>query len=238
MLSRTAVFTFVGFNTLYSLSTRMAATNHTLLHSVPTILRKGITHLSITLKLPLKFFQTLEGLPEDPVTASEGTEQEFRTAQSWMRLGSMLGHFSSLNRLCLWFDHSEPCTWSVVNERKLLSPLLTQLSTTGIDVSIIFPKLHPRYEREDRHFINKPLGRSVQLHRKLRQAYFVQETGQGEIEIEIVEKQDFPIWRDFFTDISLAEIEAFERRGWENGRDMDAEYQVITDDLWGYHGCI
>jgi hypothetical protein len=236
LLSRTAVFTFIGLETFYSLSKRVAATNHTLLNNVPTVLQRDIIYLSITLRLPLNFFQSVEGLPEDPATTLEGTEQGFVTAQSWMQLGSMLGQFSSLTSLRLWFDHSEPCTWSVVNERRLLSPLLTQLSTTGIDVSVILPKLHPRHEREDRHFISKPLGTFVQLHRQLRQEYYVQETSQGDI--EIVTKLDFPFFQDFFPGMPLAEIEAWERKLWDCGRDMEAEYEEETKYGFGCPPCL
>jgi hypothetical protein len=119
----------------------------------------------------------------------------------------------------------------VVNERNLLSPLLTQLSTTGINVSIILTKLHPRHERKDRHFLSKPLGTFVQLHRQLRQEYYVQETNQGDF--EIVEYLDFPASRVFWDHTSLAETEDIERRGWENGRDMDAEFREVVDSMTG-----
>jgi hypothetical protein len=213
----------------------MAATDPTLLNSAPTMLQQSITQLSITLRLPLEFFQSLEALGDNHTVSPDKTEQALTTAKTWIQISAALGRLSTLARLRLWFDHSDPRTWSLVNERMLLSPLLTQLSSTRINVSIILPTLHPQYEHEDRHLITKLPGRSIQLCRNLRQEFYLQETSQGGI--EVVEKSDFPFFRDFF-DMPMAEIEAWERKGWDQGRDMEAEYLAEADRLWGSHGNI
>jgi hypothetical protein len=160
-------------------------------------------------------------------------------------LGSTLGHLSTLKQLSLWFDHSDTCSWTMVNERKLLSPLLAHLSRTFINVSIILPKLHPLHEREDRHFINVSLGKSVRLHRTLRQRWHSHQYSLNSM--EVIHKPDFPLGYDIVelydgtwagvgetpgvkhlsTVEAMAQIEEEERRDWKEGVDVERKIQDI-----------
>jgi hypothetical protein len=157
---------------------------------VPVVLQQGITHLSITLRLPLEFFEVVELW--DGHHIANISEEVAQNVRHWMRFGITLGRISTLTKLRLWLDHSDTRSWSVVNERRLLSPLLAHLSNTSIHFAIILPKLHPLYQRESRHFTRECFG--VRLHRTLRQRWYSDEISPGNT--RVVHKPDFPILFD------------------------------------------
>jgi hypothetical protein len=233
--SRTAVVQINHLETLYSLSQWDPIQDRANLDNFSTTLQRSITRLDITMRLPLEFFQSLEEIQEQPTVVPEAADQISATVNLWKQLAPMLSGFSTLTRLSIWLDHSHSCTWSMVNECKLLSDILTWLATTDINVSIILPNLHPLYEREDRHLMEKQLGRSIQLHRTLRQRYHVHEVGPGVGEIFF--KPDFPLYYDLqdAEEGSLGEFEAIERRQWKEGVDVELGYRDLVNHRNVYH---
>ncbi|KAF1841197.1 uncharacterized protein K460DRAFT_410587 [Cucurbitaria berberidis CBS 394.84] len=214
LLARTAVFHITDLETA------------NFLHERPLLLcsmQLRLTQLSITLRPPIKFYQSLER-PDDDTTM----EPELASAtQTWSRLGSIIRQFNRLSRLWIWLDHDDPCSWSLVNERATLQPLITQLSgSPNLKISIYLPRLHPKYEREDWHYTSET-PTPFHLHRKLRQRWHGVEKGQGRF--QVIHKVDFPFLIDIigFDEMSMVEVEEEERKGWRKGTDME----LVVEDL-------
>jgi hypothetical protein len=188
----------------------------------------NVTQLSITLRLPLKFFQTLEQPSENAAILAESDIASLGV-KSWLRLSSVISQLNKLTKLRLWLDYDEPGYWTVVNEKALLEPLLTELSNTksSLEVIVVLPKLHPKYERGYRHFVDGKLPGGARLHRALRQSYW---KDCGHVE----HKPDFPFMLDMIEvcDWSLDEVEVWERNQWKQGHDMEREF---WDMLPGNH---
>jgi hypothetical protein len=223
------------------------------LHDVPVALRQGITHLSITLRLPLEFFELVELWDEHHIIGT--SEEVAQDVRNWMHLGITLSRISTLTKLRLWLDHSDTRSWSVVNERRLLSPLLAHLSNTGIQIAIILPKLHLLYQRESRHFIGEYFG--VRLHRTLRQRWYSHELSPGHI--QVLHKPDFPILFGIVEIIdgtfeapelcrndgilptvdAMARVEKLERDIYEQGHNEEYVKAIVKDvidpKLFGLH---
>jgi hypothetical protein len=224
--------------TLNHLSEQLAAGSPSHVNNIPPVLRNGITRLSITLRLPFAFFETISE-PEEALQVA--TPPWF-----WQQIGHMLSRLSSLMKLRLWFDHSHTSSWSLVNERNLLSPLLAHLSTTPLDVAMILPKLHPLHENEDSHFMNEHDAKPIRLHRTLRQGWHSLEGT-----IDVVKRYDFPITADLLhlldgsciipgqdpEDLPLsmveeiADLEEWERGLYKEGYDAELVEGVVKDVL-------
>ncbi|KAI4945031.1 hypothetical protein J4E91_008376 [Alternaria rosae] len=130
---------------------------------------ENVSRLSITLKLPFGFFQSVERLSSNDSTSLD-TDLATQQASLWQRLGSSLSRFKALKKLDLWLDHTEPQFWAVVNERSTLDTLLTQLSGhPDLDVTVTLPMLHPKFEQDERHYIEEEISPNVRVHRVLRQ---------------------------------------------------------------------
>jgi hypothetical protein len=224
--------------TLNYLSAQLAAGSPSLVNNVPPVLRNGITRLSITLRLPFAFFET--------TNAPEKALQVATPAWFWQQIGHMLSRLDSLTKLRLWLDHSNTSSWSLVNERNFLSPLLAHLSTRSLDVAMILPKLHPLHESADLHFMNQDEVKPIRLHRTLRQGWH---TLPGTI--EVVKQYDFPITADLLDlldgscvipgqdaeDLPLsmveeiADLEEWERDLYTEGHDAEFVGGIVRDIL-------
>lgn len=77
-ISRTAITHFTDLETLAGLATKSPAPS-------PDHLPIQITHLSLILRMPLRFLYSLEALQQ---YGPSSTEQESWTAQTWTRIGS------------------------------------------------------------------------------------------------------------------------------------------------------
>jgi len=194
----------------------------------------NVIRLSITLKLPLAFFWSVERLScNDP--ASSETDSAAQQASIWQRLGSTLGRFKALKKLDLWLDHNETQYWAVVNERSTLDPLLAQLNRRcDLEVTITLPMLHPRFENDERHYIEEKITPNVRVHRVLRQKRHAVTNATGDI--RIVKENDFPFMYEAYEqyDMSLAEIVSREREEWREGRDMEkvsSGFNLLTGKL-------
>jgi hypothetical protein len=214
LLSRAIITNVTDLDTLRILAEHTAMNDFALLSGVPNILQKGISRLSITLRLPLEFFQSLEA------------QQTRHDGQTWLQICST-PFFGTLTSLTLWLDHTSTSTWSLVNERSFLHPLLDALLPTNVQVVIILPKLHPLHECPDRHFLTTRIGKKAYVYRKLRQRYRSRDDC-----LVVVHVPDYPYFLDFYENLSLAEVEEYERAGWEKGHDMElfAEMERIELD--------
>lgn len=135
--------------------------------------------LSVNLRLPLATCQVFE-----TPTSSEALQPNL---SAWTNLPRTISHLPNLNRLHIWLDHSDPSSWSLVNERAILSPLL---SLQNIRISINLPKLHPNHESSERHFIDDC---PFPIHRRYRQRSFaVNQVRNGVTTVEYQARPDFP----------------------------------------------
>ncbi|KAF1995305.1 hypothetical protein P154DRAFT_445728 [Amniculicola lignicola CBS 123094] len=177
-----------------------------------------IRELSITLRLPLNFFLSLEE-PED------GRQELARS--TWCKLDKILHQLSELRALRLYLDHDGTDTWTLVNERKTLEPITRLANSKDLVILVTLPKLHPKYEKEDRHFTDSLSGDPFPIRRMQRQQYHgipnrLDESGQERYKVE--EILDFPIlteFLEFFYEYSIERCEAEERKMWARGDDVE-----------------
>jgi len=188
-----------------------------------TSLFNNVTRLSITLRLPHPLCHALERVYDSRMSAPEVACD----IQIWLQLGATLTQLKKLRKLRIWLDHDEACSWSVVNERALLSSLTPLCTIEGLDVSISLPKLHPMHEADDRHFVKGSYTR-FRLIRRLRQCHHGGKPGGPP---EVIIKHDFPVSLELKDIISewddgpmptLAEVEEEERQQWMSGTDVEA----------------
>ncbi|KAF2116813.1 hypothetical protein BDV96DRAFT_598659 [Lophiotrema nucula] len=172
-----------------------------------------VTQLSITLRLPLEFSDALEN-PEDTTVVKPELAKALKI---WRQLGTTISLLENLRALQIWLDHDEPGTWSVVNERAVLAPFTPIFRNTHLTTTQSLPKLHPKFEKEQRHFVHESQA-PCQLQRRLRRRVHTWETVNGR-EIPVL-KADFPFSWDIY-DKSIEETEAQERVDWMNGIDVE-----------------
>jgi hypothetical protein len=227
LLVRTSMVQITEFGTLDCLNGHLATVEHALSGFFPAKLCE-ITRLGITLRLPLQFFQALENLPKNVATTSE-LDPESAGLKPWLQLGSTLSQLESLTKLELWLDYDEAGSWSVVSERALLDPLLTQLHSqhSSLEISVTLPKLHPKYEQEYRHYVDGELPGNARLQRVLRQTCHTRVDAKGDA--YVIEEPDFLFMFDFFW--TVEEVEEMERKMWINGEDVEAFRDGIIKDF-------
>jgi hypothetical protein len=109
----------------------------------------------------------------------------------------------------------------------LLDTLLTQLHSqhSSLEVSVTLPKLHPKYEQEDRHYVNGELPGNARLQRALRQTHHAQGDAY------VIEEPDFPLMIDFWW--TVEEAEEMERKMWIKGEDVEAFRDEIIEESRG-----
>ncbi|KAH8722874.1 hypothetical protein GQ44DRAFT_774655 [Phaeosphaeriaceae sp. PMI808] len=190
-----------------------------------------IKELHVTLRLPIAAYNEL-------TTNNEGYSSSSFLVPSflstWSQLPLAIERLRSLQRLRIWLDHDEPCSWSIVNERAILNPLVS-LNRNGFDVSINLPKLHPRWETPNRHFTDDSAPFLLPIHRRYRQRYHSILLSDGSLyqqhspdfpeTYEAIE--DFEVW-GFATKL---EAEELEKRNWKLGHDPVAEYRELYRTL-------
>jgi hypothetical protein len=187
----------------------------------PSLLLK-ITSLSIVLKLPLHFYESLEKLErfEDVL---EDTSDDIR---AWLRIDSTMRLFHNLKRLQIWFEHNDSCTWTVVNERVLVSPLARLIQDKDIEMTLSLPKLHPKFAQDSRHYTGDSVT-PFRLHRRLRQNWHGTMSADGILKRNY--RVDFPFFQEIadFEDRTMGDVERSERSGWMAGMDMEEEVEIL-----------
>ena len=129
-MSRTTVFNITDLRDLEHISRKTMDfitpdSSYTL-----RVLERGIARLNITLRWPLQAFRDFEKSPAAVSGCQEQEEQDSPISEAWTETGEILRNMETLTRLRLWFDHSEPSTWALVNEKALLDPLIAKMSKT------------------------------------------------------------------------------------------------------------
>jgi hypothetical protein len=109
------------------------------------------------------------------------------------------------------WDHDGQESWTVVNERAIVSFLTPLAILPGPDITLDLPKLHPKIETPERHFTDNSLPLHFPTNRILWQRSF-----DGDIErgvLSVMYKADFLfLWRYVGTnfevdDMTVAELE-------------------------------
>jgi hypothetical protein len=188
-----------------------------------------ISRLSITLSLPLPFFQAIAASPSsDQDRAPSNLEDDLST---WSHIASrLLIQLPRLRKLHIWLDHNGKEYWSVVNERAILAPIeALKTSNPGLKLVCVLPKVHPRIEDRQRHYLgdedntgnSEESSSRLEIHRILRQRYRVVERSTGYK--YVIYAQDFPHILDnpLCDCMSLAEKEEFEGTMWRAGENVD-----------------
>jgi hypothetical protein len=194
-----------------------------------------ISKLSITLSLPLAFFQAIEAAyrasPDREIGSSAGIEDD--SVGTWLHLHSrLLIQLPKLRKLRVWLDHNVDRYWSVVDERAILGPMeVLRTSNPALELVCVLPNPHPRIEDRQRHYLPVDVDEEEEssshlvVHRVLRQRYrVVEDRDTGDKTITLV--SDFPVLfkHRLFEKWPLADVENYERALWRTGLDVRQEF--------------
>jgi hypothetical protein len=186
----------------------------------------SVKRLHLTFRFPLAFYKILEQLTTPSAAESSlnpnahGVNTGLNSQITlWLQLYDVIAQLKKLSKLQISLDHDDKKTWSIVNERVILSPLTPFGSQTDFKFVVDLPKLHPHWEKPVRHFTADSSRPPFTVHRRLRQGYFGTTDNQGQL--CAMSYVDFPSLRDHhgLQHLPLEELESFERKLWEGGDD-------------------
>jgi hypothetical protein len=132
-----------------------------------------ITSLSISLRLLLAFCKALEA------ETSAGSSSESLEVMAWRDLSDVLAKLRKLRILRFRLDHDGQESWTVVNERAIVSFLTPLAILPGLDITVDLPKLHPKLETPERHFTDNSPPPPFPTNQILRQRCFGEDNGRG-----------------------------------------------------------
>ncbi|KAJ8132581.1 hypothetical protein O1611_g1036 [Lasiodiplodia mahajangana] len=200
--------------------------------------RLNVRKINIALRLPVGFYKTLES-----ETAISTADQHMNAASTacttWATLWPAVCQCQQLRSLCIWLDHDNEYSWSVVKERLALRHITAALSERSqahpreglprIDILVNLPNLHPGIARLDTHFTQDGPPLPFTIERRIRQRYHCEERAGGNLAVQY--KADFPVMHELVEllegpTMTLQELERLERRLWENGTNVG---QLVTD---------
>lgn len=210
-----------------------------------------LRRLHITLRFSLPLFRAIAILAAVPTSSDcpktghvnmppfHTSVSECDGARKWLQVRPALARrLQGLQNLHLWLDHDESASWSLVNERAVVSSILASMSPDMIPglgtATVNLPMLHPRYEVPDRHYMGgkaQPPAFAL-IDRRLRQNHFYEETDSGAGSVTYA--PDFPAMfelceytadSDFGPAMSPEQVEEMERDSWARGVDPE-------DDIW------
>ncbi|KAF2647223.1 hypothetical protein K491DRAFT_741649 [Lophiostoma macrostomum CBS 122681] len=235
LMASNTMFQITDLETLCYASTSKdtGARQLSFLHDVGRRVIANLVRLDITLRLPLSVWESIES-----GTSMLASPQ----AVAWMGIGTAIGQLQRLTKLSIWLDHDQQCSWSAVNERCILAPLLPLAKI----LRLVLPKLHPDLETSERHFTEDSAS-PFQIRRVLRQRYHAQSNehhdprndASQDPPTKVIFKGDFPItletcrffYEPDFTSASLEEIEEDERDKWRRGVDVELWMKNLQDQL-------
>lgn len=187
-----------------------------------TSIISNVHKLEISLRLQLQLCEALERTATNSrnnlLSSCLSDSANISPEETWALLGSMLSRLQNLRSLEIWFDHDSLESWTVVNERGILSPIERLAEENDLETSVILPKLHPKLETPDRHYCEGSSAPAFEIRRVLRQRYHAEGHGKG-----VTYRADFPIlpddsdYEDEDDDDPPAELERWERSLWEKG---------------------
>lgn len=189
-----------------------------------------IQDLNVTLRLPLVCYAELEHHNSSPCDGS--TVMPSAATLSWIAMWQAICDLQHLSRLHVWLDHENQSSWSLVNERLVLSDVFNILEERlkahsqekTFDVHFNMPKLHPRLSSPATHFSEASHLPSFKIERRFRQRYHSIEWAPQQFN-EVL-KADFPIlWeigemeQEF--GMTMEELEDYEKMMWDRGDDVE-----------------
>jgi hypothetical protein len=142
------------------------------------------------------------------------------SSPGWIQLCTAITGFERLRQLHLWADHNSQRSWTVVNERAFLAPLHTLLTANPhLQIHVSLPKLHPKYESPERHFVHDCAPPPYRITRRLRQRFHAVRQGTRYYKNWV---PDFPITYEIdSSDEELETVEERERQWWQKGVDVE-----------------
>ena len=186
-----------------------------------------VTKLDITLRLPQAFFAALE--ESNASIADSNSPVLDDDLKIWSGLSRRIPKLKALRSLRIWLDHANKPYWTVVNERAVLSQFEPLASNSDLDMCFELPKLHPKLETPQRHYIaDETVNDSsftslfpLKIRRILRQRYQSMKSGTGHY--QTIYAQDFPhcVGHPLSKDWSLATMEQWEGDMWRSGEDVN-----------------
>ncbi|KAF2271291.1 uncharacterized protein EI97DRAFT_505084 [Westerdykella ornata] len=220
------------------------ATSHPLtISAVVDGVQSNLRTLHINLRLPLGTYEQLEDVYTSPDFESAPLGITSSVISALMALPTALTQLRNLQNLRLWLDHSDTESWSMVNERavitSLFQPLCEQGSNLKIDMDL--PKLHPKWETSDRHFTPDSAPPPFPIHRRYRQRIYGMhdQTVKHAPDFPYVAHEAFVIQQHEFPSEDPGEMEmyeAWEREVWKRGGDVELEligHQLVGDHYLG-----
>jgi hypothetical protein len=192
-------------------------------HTILPPMLQHVTQVRLVVKLPLQFYRSLEEEEQDMHTSND--------VSSWRQLASHLSALPRLRKVQVWMEHLGPTSWTALNERLVLAPLVRLSERSALQISVSLPNLHPKFERETRHFTMETPGPPFTLYRRVRQRYHAKRSGSGEL--SVIYKADFPFSPEVLelNDRSMAQVEEEERRDWMSGKDVEESVDETLDML-------
>jgi len=178
--------------------------------------------LALSLRLPLPVFEALDGQHSEPPS-----EETKALASLWSSIWPQVALMSDLRHVRVEIDHTDLSSWSVVNERRVLAPIASFIQATKISIMVVLPKLHPRYETQNRHFREEDTDSlSLCITRRVRQKCHAWRDYKGTWLITRSRYDTFPMTVFFtseFPELNPAEdyheLEQGELERWKRGED-------------------
>jgi hypothetical protein len=211
-----------------------------------------ITNLSISLRLPLAFckrwklqsvgsckaleaakrwkLQSVGSCKALEAETGAGSSSESPEVIAWRDLSDVLAKLQKLRILRVRLDHDGQESWTVINERAIVSFLTPLAILPGLDTTLDLPKLHPKLETPERHFTDNSPPSPFPTNRILRHRSFGEDNGRDEL--DVMHRAEFPfLWEYVGTsfgvdDITVAELEVHERSLWKRGYEVEQEIKT------------
>jgi hypothetical protein len=231
IMPKVATFHIVDTPTLKVLGSQ-ASSHPLIISAVVKGVQSNLRTLHINLRLPLIIYKHLEDVYTSPDSESAQLGINHPVISALIALPTAVTQFRNLQSLRLWLDHSDTASWSMVNEKavitSLFQPLCKQGSSLKIDIDL--PKLHPKWETPDRHFTPDSAPPPFPIHRRYRQrAYGMHDqTVRHAPDFPKVAHEAFEIQQSEFPSEDPGELETWyeeeEREIWKRGGNPVREF--------------
>lgn len=195
----------------------------------------SIRKLNIALRLPLAFYEELQKDEDEDLVSVAGphTRAVSVGCAAWDRLWPAICQLPQLRSLRIWLDHDDIPSWSFVNERVALRPVIAALLARSqarseeetmphMDIALNLPKLHPHYAKPETHYFQESSLSLFTIVRRIRQRWHCAEGPIGHL--EAVHKADFPVLHELLDFI-------IEQDRWSRGVDgVTLQEEDITEE--------
>lgn len=173
----------------------------------PGSMLAGVRKLNVTVMLNRAFSLQLDDRVESPASGASGTAST-SPIPMWPQTFSALSQLKQLHKLEICVDLAYPKPWATVNERALVDALGLSNNIPPYDITLNLPKLHPRYEDPDRHFIENSVAPSLKIRRRLREEYEFKDDLEQTKAAHLAYERDFPILPRLLRDLQQWVVDA------------------------------